>query len=180
MSEERTSSMPPIDQNAQNMSIITLPLSNFRATVQHTIFEVDTPLSVTELSTDVYDITHPQTKGYLPSKIWWDNQAGFMMLYYVCPSLPNAARPFGDGKTFAFMIKAAEWRTINYPAGIRIFIDQIMTDDGMFIFFLCSEKEFEKILKVETDVEAIARAVREVESTLNFRAYNTNPPGTEG
>lgn len=101
-------------------------------------------------SPNVYRIDDPNITGYMPSKIWHDDN-GFNLLFYTSPSMPPASRPFGDRPCYAFTLFVRYGLSVEYDWQTRIFIDQIQTKVGMAYVFIFSEADAKMIMQTQWD-----------------------------
>jgi hypothetical protein len=106
----------------------------------------------TSITATVYRIDDPCVLGYIPSKLWWkQSNADIYLLYYTSPTLPPAARPFGDKPCFVFTRKVRDDETIDYPIDARVLIDQLMIDGEMFYVFMFADDQAKSILVTDYD-----------------------------
>ena len=126
-------------------------------------------------SPNIYRIDDPKVVGYMPSKIWHDDD-GFNLLFYTSPSLPNAARPFGDRPCYAFTLFVRYGTSIEYDWQTRIFIDQVQTKVGMAYVFLFSEADAKSIMQTQWDGDAWPIERPGIEKTVGLELYRD--PGT--
>lgn len=101
-------------------------------------------------SPNVYRIDDPKVIGYMPSKMWHDDN-GFNMLFYTNPAMPDAARPFGTNPCYAFTLYVREGTSVEYDWQTRIFIDQIPTNVGMAYMFIFAEADAKSIMQTQWD-----------------------------
>lgn len=136
----------------QMMRIYRSQLNNFKYNNVKTNIELvdETNGERTIASPNIYRIDDPKTIGYMPSKIWHDDD-GFNMLFYTNPAMPNAARPFGDRPCYAFTLFVRYGTSVEYDWQTRIFIDQIQTKVGMAYVFLFSEADAKSIMQTQWD-----------------------------
>lgn len=92
------------------------------------------------VTADVFLIDDPDLCGLLPSKVWYDDTHGFVLLYYVSPMLPDRVKPFKGKRVLVFHIPAL-LQPVEYDAAAHVFIDQIQTPSGTRLWFMFSEDE---------------------------------------
>lgn len=108
--------------------------------------------AMTPIEATVYRVADPCILGYIPSKLWWNAGSGeIYMLYYTSPTLPPAARPFGDKPCYVFTRLIRNNETIDYPIDARILIDQLLIDGDMFYVFMFADDQAKHILTTDYD-----------------------------
>jgi hypothetical protein len=143
---------PEVIQEQQTITIIPIQLGRSvgkklvtRFGIKNTSNHAGFPLGAT-----VYRIDNPRTLGYIPSKIWYDRDDGELyFLYYTSPTLPAAARPFGDKPCYVFTRRINADETIDYPIDARVLIDQVMIDGAMYYVFMFEDKQAKNILTTD-------------------------------
>lgn len=72
-------------------------------------------------------ISDENVRGYLPSRVWYDRDAGvFRVSYYTNPTLHVNARPFKDGNTYVLVFMPEEDTVYQYPEDWRVFIEHVV------------------------------------------------------
>lgn len=72
-------------------------------------------------------ISDDDVRGYLPSRVWYDNASGvFRVSYYTNPTLHVNARPFKDGNTYVLVFMPEEDKVYQYPEDWRVFIEHVV------------------------------------------------------
>lgn len=98
----------------------------------------------------LYEITNPIVAGYLPSKVFYDEQGGLRLMYYVSAALPDSVRPLGtDRPVYCFSFSLDFPSTYTYDASLRVFIDQIVTPHGIRCIVMFGQDEYDKIITNE-------------------------------
>lgn len=104
------------------------------------------------ITATVYRINHMSILGYIPSKLWWNADNGeIYLLYYTSPTLPAAARPFGDKPCYVFTRRIRDNETVDYPIDARVLIDQLLIDGSMFYVFMFADDQAKHILTTDYD-----------------------------
>jgi hypothetical protein len=153
---EMQSLLPPpeVIQEQQSITIRHVRLSQSEGR------KLDTRFGVTNLGTGIatpikatiYRIADPCVLGYIPSKLWYKpSNDDIYLLYYTSPTLPAAARPFGDKPCFVFTRRVKDDETIDYPIDARVLIDQLMIDGEMFYIFMFADDQAKSILVTDYD-----------------------------
>jgi hypothetical protein len=144
--EELKSSLPfdevkeALRQNTVTITSVSLSDYKMRKVLTN-IDRGDEPLSVS-----LYTMDNEKVRGYMPSKVWWDG--GINMLYYTSPTMPVAARPFGDAPVYCFTTSLTG-QDITYDANWRVFIDQIITPTGVLLMVMFDEETYRDIIHKE-------------------------------
>lgn len=155
MEESQNSALPDCGYVSEianvepRMRIYRVALNSFESQVRETSIDMvndETGMASTVVAS-VYKVDDLTINGFMPSKVWYDG--GFQLLYYVSPSLPDRARPFGYDPCYVFSVCVPDGESIVYDWNISLFIDQIMTSNGMLYLFICSEAELPKILRTQ-------------------------------
>jgi hypothetical protein len=104
------------------------------------------------ITANIYRIDDARTKSYIPSKAWWSSDDDDIhLLYYTSPTLPSAARPFGDKPCYAFTKAIKDNETIDYPIDAKILIDQLLINGSMHYLFLFADDQAKSILATQWD-----------------------------
>lgn len=146
---DNQSGLPPVEEvrSAISIRVVSVPLSECEVIPDvETTIQVITKDGEKPLVTNVYVITTPEVGQYLPSKVWHDENDGFMMLYYISPSLPAQARPFGKGKAYAIVTPLHHSAVLEYRADVRLLVDQIVTPSGTHHFFIFGEDSYKDLI----------------------------------
>lgn len=126
--------LPPLEEirEANTMRIIVVDSNDFAKEVLKTsMFSVGHDDEREPLYATVVKITDERVKGFMPSKVWWDDATEqFQLLYYVNPSLPKATKPFKDN-TYMMYVYVDNCPELEYDLSMRLFIDQVNTVYGM-------------------------------------------------
>lgn len=88
----------------------------------------------------VYKIINSNVQGLLPSKCWindGEDKLEVSMTFYTCTSLPDRARPFGDGPTYVIIMFPPPRSVVEYPVDLRMFIDHIITNRNQCAYVFC-------------------------------------------
>lgn len=76
-------------------------------------------------------ISDENVRGYLPSRVWYDNDARvFRVSYYTNTTLSANARPFKDGNTYVLVFTPEEDVVYQYPEDWRVFIEHVVYPPG--------------------------------------------------
>lgn len=144
------SGMPSINEMENHLKIkmVTIRLDECEVVPDtHLTIEFVSDTSRQDVYAPIYKITRPDVGKYIPSKIWHDEEQGFLMLYYVCESLPPQARPFGDENAYAVVLPVPPNDChVEYDAGVRMLLDQILTPAGMMHFVIFGESAYDQIV----------------------------------
>lgn len=109
----------------------------------------------------VYEIDEDRVRGLPPMRTWYGRHDDEVhMLFLVTPMLPNAQRPFGNGKTYIATVFVGPEDTIEYEVGLPIGIDLIHTAEGTYYAFIFGEKDYNNVVLPANDEERVARADR--------------------
>lgn len=147
---ELSSSMPAVEEIEAHLKIkmVTVALSDCEV-----IPDALTTIRLTrngesaDLKTTIYKITTPEVGEYIPSRVWHDEEDGFMMLYYICASLPPQVRPFDKGDAYAIVLpKMPKDMVVEYDADVRMLVDQIQTSAGMRHFVIFGASSYDRIV----------------------------------
>jgi len=133
------------EKRLNTMTIKTVSVSQCKSRRVRLEMEADgVPLDVA-----LYEIDNEKVLGYLPSKVFWHNDDGLRLLYYVSPALPDQARPFGEKPVYCFytMLDNANF---TYDANLRVFLDQIPTPAGYILVCMFNEDQYKHIVREET------------------------------
>lgn len=115
---------------------------------------------------------HP-VRGFLPSKVWWrkeDNDLHF--LFYVQPNMPAEARPFGTGKSYIGATYIDPTCTVEYEVGLRVFIDQVQTDEGTLYVFMFGENEYDNVVASRTTIGDLEGVLLEEDCRYDNEIFN--------
>jgi hypothetical protein len=149
-----TSSLPPAEyiNDQQSITISNISLGGFPCRQLLTRFGVTNTDSGTSepLTVNVYRIDNERTRGYIPSKTWWTSEDDDIhLLYYTSPTLPPAARPFGDSPCYAFTRSIQMNESIDYPIDTKVLVDQILISGHMHYLFLFAEDQMKHVLATD-------------------------------
>lgn len=162
MTEENQlkSKLPEIDTTIKIITVSTslLPRTQQNVKIKRThVPEPDKHLFPIEVEGDskgwsydthnvtMYEIVKPMVQGYLPSKVWWEFERGYVLMYYINKNV--TAKPFQDQRTFCFSIGEAQDWVLSYDVRATVFIDQIrMTDGQMSYFYIFGENDYNMIV----------------------------------
>lgn len=106
---------------------------------------------------NMWTIDLDRVRGYLPSKVWYDQDRQLHAVFYCSSALPTAVRAFGDGPTYVCAFQINEWTTVEYGVDMRLFIDQVQMPGGdTWYVMMFGEKESGMIVSewLERDKEA--------------------------
>ena len=148
------SSMPDFEEirMERTMQIYQINTSRYRWVMPvETLIDIREPDgSRAKLVTHVTIVDDQQIKGYLPSRCWFDGNDDLRMTFYATPSLPPAARPFGEGPLYVFWIDVRDGQVIEYDIDTTVFIEHMANplfwdhdDDratGVRYVFVCGPK----------------------------------------
>lgn len=99
-----------------------------------------------DLQVNLITIKDDSIKGFMPSKIWHDVAHGFVLLYYINPTLPLAVRPF-KGNTHLMHFELTPGINIEYDARIRLYIDQVKVIERMHCVSIFGDESYDAIIK---------------------------------
>jgi hypothetical protein len=147
-------SLPPPAQISEHqtitMSVVKLGMQHCNQLVTKFGVTNTTTDVTTQLVVNVYRIDNVRTQGYIPSKVWWSEQDDDInFLYYTSPTLPTAARPFGDNWCYAFTKSIRTDELIDYPIDARVLVDQVMIGSNMHYLFLFADDQMHHILTTD-------------------------------
>ena len=156
MTETLQSLLPPpkVIQAQQSITIQHIQLGTCGSRKLLTRFGTTNTLTgeTAPITATVYRINHTSILGYIPSKLWWNTNNGeIYLLYYTSPTLPAAARPFGDKPCYVFTRRIKDHETIDYPIDARVLIDQLLIDGEMFYVFMFADDQAKNILTTDYD-----------------------------
>lgn len=148
------SSMPDYEEirMERTMQIFQINTSRYRS-----VWPVETLIDIREpdgsrakLVVEVTIVDDQRIKGYLPSRCWFDGNDDLRMTFYATPSLPSAARPFGDGPLYVFCHELKDGQVVEYDIDTTVFIEHMANplfwdydDDratGVRYVFVCGPK----------------------------------------
>lgn len=159
-----TSNMPPAEEVAAEHTMMIHrvrvndhPSKNVRTFLDRTIRNTATEqprLKWEGLYVQLYEVSDARTNGYLPAKAWItgltdDDQPKIEMSFYVTPSLPPAARAFGDGPMYVFATAVDSNETIEYDVQARVFVDHIMHEGVCWYVFTFGKQTYDMIINPE-------------------------------
>jgi hypothetical protein len=160
--------LPTFEQQhaLHTMQIVRLDVTLFKRTKVSTHFDIVSDKYEPERNVQVqlFTVDDPRVRGYLPSKVWVhdDPQSEIgpriEMSFYVNPTLPAAAKPFGDGPMYVFALQSDTEEVVEYDVQTRIFIDHILGTDGNIWYVFCfGQAQYDQIV-VTSPVERPAVA----------------------
>jgi len=98
-------------------------------------------------------IDRDDVRGYLPSRIWYNNtKAAFNLSFYTNSTLPDGVKPFRNGPTYVLVVSMRDanvWPKLNYPADWTVFIEHVVTPDsvnGVTYVFVFGENLYDEII----------------------------------
>jgi len=154
------SNLPPVEEAKkihQNMKIELVQTKAYPNMGVVTKFDISTKQAdgttvKMPLAAKIYKIEEPRTLGYLPTKVFYDITTDqFVLLYYVCDTMPNGARPFGDKPCYLFTYKPQLNDTLEYDPSARVFIDQTIHEGGMTYVVIFGEDQLQNVLTTQWD-----------------------------
>jgi len=150
------SKLPVIDTQVK---IITVSTSLMKRTQQYVKIkrvhvpekdEGDSPEQVFDAKeVTLYEIVNPIVQGYLPSKVWWEFERGYVLMYYINDNI--TAKPFQGQRVFCFaMPEERDW-VLSYDVRATLFIDQIRVQSAqlgseMYYFFIFGENDYHMVV----------------------------------
>lgn len=169
MTEQLESLLPPpeIIQAQQSITIQHIRLGACGSKPLLTRFGIKntTTGEAKAITAAVFRVDQPSVLGYIPSKLWWKAENDeIYLLYYTSPTLPEAARPFGDKPCYVFTRRIMDDESIDYPIDARVLIDQIMINGSMYYVFMFADDQAKHILT--TDYEGNSWPVDVPEAAL--------------
>lgn len=148
-----TSSMPPIEQvkdlYTMKMERIVVEDYPWKQCDTHIDIRVRGSGEVRAV-VDLYTVSEPRVQGYLPSKVWMSRTRDLShvteMVFYCNPTLPDGARPFGDGPMYCWMMAVSSDMTVEYDVEARVFVDQVVFEGAVWYVFVCGEDQLGKLI----------------------------------
>jgi hypothetical protein len=186
MTKQRQSILPGVEQvrDEQTMKIITVSTSGLKRQFVKTTLEISLPnASPNEPPVPLYaylvKLDDNRIKEYMPSKVWYDPSEktglgtlhNFNILFYVNKTMPQTVRPFKEN-TYVMFFVPQKGEVIEYNCNIRLFMDQVLTEEGEMAFVIMfGEEEYGQIVvnmdkkptfTLRPDEEAILKEYQEV------------------
>jgi hypothetical protein len=157
------SEQPPVISTDDRIRIKIVPLFE---SVENTFVQI-VPDVITRVSrvrgdvwedavVDMFMITHPVARRYLPSRVYWDeNEDCFCLLYYTNPAI-NTPRFAGEDETvYAFAIALDPEVELMYDMHARVFIDQIKIGTKMFCLFFFGDRDYPLLVQPHVVVDDV-------------------------
>lgn len=140
--------MPPVDvvRAQHTMKMERIIVQNFPFEKRETLVDIISRSGTsTRAIVNLYNVDDDRTRGYLPSKVW-KVDGSTEMVFYCTPSLPAGARPFGEGPMYVFELLVGSQVTVEYDVEARLFVDQVVTPNGVWYVFVFGEDQLGKII----------------------------------
>lgn len=148
MTIELQSSMPPSAgvRAASSLSIRRVLLCDHLKDTVTTHFTFTLGTFSGRLVGKLYSVDLDAVRGYLPTKILCAYEQ-LEALYYTNPSLPNAVRPFKEGKTHFLVIPAASVdMVVEYDMELRILIDQVVINNTIHYVVVFGDEQYHDVV----------------------------------
>jgi hypothetical protein len=140
------STLPPVDDIKEKLRIVRIVLSKFPSKTVEMHVEVLDGDQKRPVYALVTIIDSDAVRGYLPTKLFPTNE-GVEVLFYTNPKLPDAARPFKQGKTYIALAVVEYNKVIQYDADLRVLIDQFVSLDGELVYvFVFGDEQYDSIV----------------------------------
>jgi len=147
------SNLPPFDQVVaqHTMRMERIVVEDFPSEVVDTLIDVsysDGTGWPHHPAVRLYKVQCERIQGYLPAKVWFDaRDKQLHMSFYCTPSLPDAARPFGNDPMYVFTLDVNQFTTVSYDVEARVFIDQLnIPNDTCRYVFVFGQSQYDRLI----------------------------------